>query len=228
MINKNLLFISILAMFSIPSTNASMDPSEIPANIRTLALASPVGDNTHTDIYGFLGQELLNHLSEKRDKAIEIAQIEKEILESTEILKPDKASIAESELSHILNALCLASPGCVTIALYARNGLAIGLTYNQGLDDAVIEDGELWTKLNDVNHASNPLLMPLDCPYAERLGLPCSKNYIVLIYRVYRIQTTNGPLITLSRGTYPDNKIEIIGFVRSIKDLNSLRVLVKS
>ncbi len=85
---------------------------------------SPIGDNTHTEVYTFIQDALIKS---KSWPEIEVAKLRKQEIaqQGNKDLKPHIADIYEGELNSLLKILCQVQPNCEEITLYQKDGIGI-------------------------------------------------------------------------------------------------------
>ncbi|HSK04842.1 MAG TPA: hypothetical protein VK932_26515, partial [Kofleriaceae bacterium] len=142
-----------------------------------LGAKCPVGDSVHVSVYGFLERELEEAAAEDGGRAETRAALarEAELLKQPD-MKSRRASILESELSHVLERLCRGAPGCKAIGLYNRSGLAIALS---SIEDALAPlgfDDARWTALTAV--PADGAKLPITAAEAE--GLAADRHALVV------------------------------------------------
>lgn len=188
-------------------------------DIKAYVKKSPVGDKTNTDIFEFIIKEIDKNKNATREEALKFSQMEKNALRSNGQLKPESVSISESIFSHLLRALCKLNSGCVALAVYAKNGLAIGLT---DMLPAVLLKEHNWKSLQKKFLKVEPIITVPSCKEAVNLGLLCTNNYVSVTYRVYR--ASNGSTFISGKRNTNDT---VIGFVRCVMDLNEINQMIK-
>jgi hypothetical protein len=126
----------------------SSSSSPAPAADLALAARCPVGDGTHVEVYGFL-ERALAEAGGQRAEAKERLAHERELEKDPKNSKPQRASVAERELSHVLTTLCAGTPGCRAIGLYDKGGIAIALSSHRDvLAPLGFADDTRWSKLS--------------------------------------------------------------------------------
>lgn len=133
----------------------------------------PVGDGTNVSVYTFLVREMTERTDGSRDATrVALADEAKQLADPS--LKPPRASIVETELSHVLTTLCEGTPGCVTAAIHDRFGLAIALSSLRGsVAPYGIEDDARWNMLTATSLADSGGVFELSCDEAKAASLPC-------------------------------------------------------
>ncbi len=125
---------------------------ELNLTSRDLIRMNPLGDHTHSDLYDFIVEDLMedddffSHINQSRAKVLSFVEAQKEVLKDPQNLKPFIASISESQMSHILGSLCLADKRCVSVSIFDEMGLlhSVGQTeralMNRGIQEIYIEE----------------------------------------------------------------------------------------
>lgn len=161
-----------------PPQRAAEPPSEPPSVPDPYALGAkcPVGDSVHVSVYGFLERELEEAAAEDGGRAETRAALarEAELLAQPD-MKPRRASILESELSHVLEGLCRGAPGCKAIGLYNKSGLAIALSSIDAIAPLGFDDAR-WAALTAV--PADGARLPITAAEAE--GLAADRHALVV------------------------------------------------
>jgi hypothetical protein len=155
---------------------AVAQPTPVP-DPYALGAKCPVGDSVHVSVYGFLERELEEAAAEDGGRAETRAVLarEAELLKQPD-MKPQRASILERELSHVLEGLCRGAPGCKAIGLYNKSGLAIALS---SIGDAIAPlgfDDARWAALTAV--PADGAKLAITAAEAERL--PADRHALVV------------------------------------------------
>jgi hypothetical protein len=132
------LFLAACASKSPPRAHvaergASQPSGASGASVASVVARCPVGDQVNTSVYRFLERELQEAAAEDRgrDETRRLLAEQAE-LENQPEMKPLRASITESETSHVLETLCRGTSGCKAVGLYNASGLAIALSSLDG------------------------------------------------------------------------------------------------
>ena len=145
----------------------------------------PVGDGVNVAVYGFLVREMAERTTGSRE-ATRAALAEEANKLADPSLKPPRASIVESELSHALTTLCVGTPGCVTAAIYDRHGLAIALSSQHAkVAPYGFGDDQRWNTLTAQSSADAGGDFELACEEAKTAGLPCDGHHRLVTFPVF-------------------------------------------
>jgi hypothetical protein len=169
---------------------------------RELIRLFPLGDHTHVDVYDFIVESLKESQTKRKD-VMKIVQIEKENVESHEVYKPYLASVGETQLSHILSALCRADKKCVAVALFDQAGLsdAIGQAQPGPLPNAVdrVYIGDKIFEAFTDKTQTNPILTPLDEKMKGFTWNPFAK-FVSITYPIYFSQEHDTASLRYEKG----------------------------
>ncbi|MDB4954925.1 MAG: hypothetical protein JWO36_2494 [Myxococcales bacterium] len=185
--------ISVLSLVIVVACNSSNDdlrvqsPKVAPhAPTEASAIARcPVGDGVNVAVYGFLVREMAERASGSRETTRAALADETQKLADPSI-KPPRASIVESEVSHVLTTLCDGTPGCVTTAIYDRSGLAIALSSHRSkIAPYGIGDDARWNALTASSIADGGGEFELACDEAKAAALPCNRDHRLVAFPVF-------------------------------------------
>lgn len=190
-----------LCLLVVVACNSSTDKPEkrTKAAVAVKSAAStiascPVGDGVNVSVYTFLVREMAERKGGSRDATRAALADEAKTLADPS-LKPPRASIIESELSHALTTLCEGTPGCVTAAIYDREGLAIALSSRRSkIAPYGIGDDARWTALTATSMADSGGAFELACDEAKAANLPCTREHRLVAFPVF----DNGVLLGLA------------------------------
>ncbi|MDR0553071.1 MAG: hypothetical protein LBG13_03185 [Holosporales bacterium] len=148
----SLLFLQLIGCSRIePSERSSLESAKRTSTDEGFA-QSPIGDNTNCDVYFFIKDYLLKSL--KKQNEYDIHALVRSEMELESLARKDKkylfksysGGVVETELSHVLNALCRAHPWCYQITIFSQNGVSIACSNNK--DDAIFESKDNINKDN--------------------------------------------------------------------------------
>jgi hypothetical protein len=160
---------------------------QVPGEYLAQAAAScPVGDHVHVSVHDFIVREMEQQQVELSREQARILIEQDAQTARTPDLKSMWANLVETSFSHVLSDLCRANPACVSIAIYGRAGVAIGLSSIASVSEpyGVINDGR-WATMSRQDHQYDGLVEPLSCADAVAAGLLCTTNYVSVAYPVY-------------------------------------------
>jgi hypothetical protein len=148
-------------------------------------LGCPVGDGVHVAVHEFLVREMAAATEvDSRAEVAERIQKEDEAAGQADI-KPMRASLVESELSHVLTTLCAGTPGCTAAAVYDRSGLAVALSSLGGVVPPLgFADDARWQRLS-APELTDGVRVPLECSEARAASLPCDAGHQLVVFPVY-------------------------------------------
>jgi hypothetical protein len=145
----------------------------------------PVGDGMNVAVYGFLVREMAERTDGTR-AATRAALADEAAKLADPSLKPPRASIVESEISHVLTTLCAGTSGCVTAAIYDRGGLAIALSSQRSkVAPYGIGDDARWNALTATSIEDDGGDFELACDEAKAAALLCGRDHRLVAFPVF-------------------------------------------
>ncbi|NVB79725.1 MAG: hypothetical protein HOV81_15115 [Kofleriaceae bacterium] len=172
------------------STGGVQAPRSAPAADATARC--PVGDGVNVSVYTFLVREMAERTTASRDATRAAVADEAKTLADPS-LKPPRASVIESEVSHVLTTLCEGTPGCITAAIYDRGGLAIALSsVRSKVAPYGIADDARWNQVTASSIAESGAVFDLACDEAKAATLPCTRDYRLVAFPVFDNATLLG------------------------------------
>ncbi len=209
---KSLFYICSVLIFKTSIAAPSNDYSAIiPADMLNWVKGTYISGESH--VYEQFTELLRTHdyASKSRAAVLEFAAQEKQRPKDE---KDVLSQIRERDESGLLGGLC-AGQECISIAIYHKNGLIAAYSGNAPL----ILEGTIWKALQDPNFVE-PRIDSVACERAQKEGLLCTNNYIVVTNVI--LEDMNGH-VSLGYSYYRDNKHHIkkvLGFVQCVKNLS--------
>lgn len=178
-------------LFAIGCTSSTREPVQAPAAGGVVARC-PVGDGVNVSVYSFLVREMAERTDASRDATRAALADEAKTLADPS-LKPPRASVIESEVSHVLTTLCEGTPGCVTAAIYDRGGLAIALSsLRSKVAPYGVADDARWNQLTATALADSGGDFDLACDEARAATVPCTPDHRLVAVPVFDDATLVG------------------------------------
>lgn len=172
-------------LFVIACSSSTGERVQGPTSSPSVTARCPVGDGVNVAVYTFLVREMVAKTPAGRDATRAALADEAKTLADPS-LKPPRASIVESELSHVLTTLCDGTPGCVTAAIYDRAGLAIALSSSRSkVAPYGFRDDARWSALTLASLADSGGDFDVACDEARAASLPCAHDHRLVAFPVF-------------------------------------------
>lgn len=111
---------------------------------------SPFGDGVNVDVFDFIREDIKRANKRGSVKAAKALRTLAEAHRTSKVpVKNFESNVVEGQTSHVLTALCVATKGCLSAAVYDRFGVAVAMTSNGPLLRGLLTPVEQKTLVAD-------------------------------------------------------------------------------